>query len=254
MNSSIVKPLTYGRFGNFLFQAAAAMGYAWRHGLEYTLPNTTLKPKHNPIYLQHLVNPKFNPEWPQEVLTEPTHAYQELPFKEEWRAGRNIILDGYWQSEKYFKEYRNSIIRDFGFEWKPMPGFVSVHVRRGDYLTIKRNGRFKHPPVPASWLMDAMQTFPGHHFIFFSDDIQWCQSVFGRRKDVTFSVGKSEVQDLVAMSHCEHHICSCSTFSWWGMYLNQNPHKRVVFPKNWFSPGWGGLDTSDIIPEWCERI
>jgi len=248
--STFVKPLTYGRMGNFLFQAAAAMGYAWRHELEFTLPNHTKNPRHNPIYLQHLVNPKFDPTWPTETITEgPTHVYEELPFKEEWRGKKNIILDGYWQSEKYFKEFRNSIISKFGFEWKPLLGFVSVHVRRGDYLKLTD----KHPPVPASWITDAMAQFPGYHFIFFSDDIPWCRMVFGRRKDVTFSKGSSEVQDLVEMTWCEHHICSASTFSWWGAWLNQNPHKRVIMPKLWFMPG-RKEDTRDIVPEGWERL
>ena len=236
--------------GNFLFQVAAAMGYAWRHELDFAVPTTTKDPKNNPIYLQHLSNPKFQQEDPAVVLKEgPTHAYQELPYNEDWRGKQNVILDGYWQSEKYFKEFRGSVLTHFNYPWNPMPGFVSVHVRRGDYLRLTK----KHPPVPASWMMAAMDTFPGYHFVFFSDDIQWCKDIFGRRKDVTFSEGKGEVQDLVEMSWCEHHICSASTFSWWGAWLNQNPKKRVVMPKRWFMPG-RPEDTRDIVPVEWERL
>ena len=31
----------------------------------------------------------------------------------------NIILDGYWQSENYFKEIRNIIIKDFTIKFEP---------------------------------------------------------------------------------------------------------------------------------------
>lgn len=246
---NIVKPLTYGRMGNFLFQAAAAIGYACRHGLEFTVPNSTNNPKNNPIYLQHLVNPKFKIPDPCVQITEGPHSYQELPYNEEWRDKQNVILDGYWQTEKYFKECRNTVLQAFNFPWHSMPGFVSVHVRRGDYLQLTQ----KHPPVPASWITEAMGCFPGFHFIFFSDDIQWCKDVFGRRKDVTFSKGTSEVQDLIEGTWCEHHICSASTFSWWQMWLNQNPNKRVIFPKRWFMPGRPEA-THDIVPEWCEKL
>jgi hypothetical protein len=99
-----------------------------------------------------------------------------------------------------------------------------------------------------------MNKFPGYHFIFFSDDIPWCIQTFGHRKDVTFSAGRKEMEDLQYMSTCEHHVCSASTFSWWGMWLNRNPNKRVIFPKLWFTPNWGGLDTKDIVPEWCEKL
>lgn len=253
MNSTFVIPLTYGRMGNFLFQAACAMAYAWRHGLEFTLPSTTKDAKWNPIYLQHLVNPNFNPKLPSITITEKQFNYQPLPYKEEYRR-KNIILDGYWQSEKYFLEHRNAILEAFNYPWRSVPGTVSVHVRRGDYLTIKKGGQFKHPPVPVAWIEAAMERFRGYVFIFYSDDIPWCQQTFGDRKDVVFSKGTSEVDDLVGMSNCEHHICSASTFSWWGAYLNRNIRKKVIMPKHWLSPGWGGLNTSDVVPESWERL
>lgn len=238
-----------GRMGNFLFQAATTMAYAWKHQLEFTVPNTTKNLKHNPIYLGHLVHPDYRPEDPCVHIEEKVHTYQELEYQEEWRNKSNVTLHGYWQTEKYFLEYREQVLQKFAFPWKPLPGFVSVHVRRGDYLRLTT----KHPPVPVSWIMKAMERFPGFHFIFFSDDIPWCKSVFSRRKDVSFSKGTNEVQDLIDMSQCDHHICSASTFSWWGMWLNQNPQKRAIFPKLWFQPG-RKEDTKDIIPEWCERI
>lgn len=231
--------------GNFLFQAACAIGYAARHQLEFTLPDTTTNPKHNPIYLQHLVKPGWRPTDKDQLVVEGTHAYQELPFREEWRDC-NIILDGYWQTEKYFKEHRQLVLDLFNFFWAPLEGFVSVHVRRGDYLKLRK----KHPYIGREWIETAMSQFPGYHFVFFSDDIPWCQQVFGKRKDVSFETG-NEVQDLQRMSCCEHHICSASTFSWWGAWLNRNPKKKIFIPKDWFVPGHGGLDTSDIVPlEW----
>jgi hypothetical protein len=235
--------------GNFLFQAATAMAYAWKHGLDYSLPNTTSDGINNPIYLQHLVNPKFNKHLRTVVVKEQGHGHQELPFNPEWRAG-NIQLDGYWQSEKYFVAYRDQIIKAFGYPWQHVKGWVSFHVRRGDYLTLTR----KHPPVTMEWMERAMNLFPGYHFRFFSDDLVWCQSAFGHRKDCAFSNSKGIVQDLVQMSWCEHHICSASTFSWWGAWLNQNPNKRVIMPNWWFTPGYQGLDTKDIVPASWERL
>lgn len=249
-NVGMVKPVTYGRMGNFLFQAAATMAYAWRNGMEFTLPDRTNDNKWNPIYLQHLVHPKFNSKLPCTLVKEKQFNFQVIPFKEEWRKG-NIFLDGYWQSEKYFKDYRDQVLKVFGYKWELAGGSCSVHVRRGDYLTIKRGKQFKHPPVPKEWMERAMSMFPGFRFVFFSDDINWCKATFGHRSDCVFSEGQSEEQDLVLMSCCEHHICSASTFSWWGAWLNRNPNKVVIMPNHWLSPGWGGLDTSDIVPpEW----
>jgi hypothetical protein len=180
------------------------------------------------------------------------HGYQRIPFHEEWRSG-NIVLDGYWQSEKYFKDYRDLVIEKLGFAWHLEPQ-VSVHVRRGDYLTIRRAGLFKHPTVTQQWYETAMAKFPGMQFKFFSDDIPWCQQMFGNRKDCGFASGSNEVQDLVEGSWCEHNICSASTFSWWQAWLNRNPLKRVVIPTHWLTPGWANLYMGDIVPETWERL
>lgn len=245
----MVKPLTYGRMGNFLFQVACAITYAWRHGLEFTIPNTTKDPRNNPIYLQHLVNPRWDPALPSVQIVEQSHAFQVLPFQEAWRD-KNIILDGYWQTEKYFLEFRDRLLETFAYPWEPWKGIVSFHVRRGDYLRLA----YKHPPVSLDWMHRAMALFPGYHFLFFSDDIKWCQSVFGDRKDVTFSTGKSIEEDLIRMSWCEHHICSASTFSWWGAWLNRNPQKRILMPDWWFTPGYQRINTKDIVPTHWERL
>jgi len=248
MTQGMVKPITAGRMGNFLFQAAAAMSYAWDHGMEYTLPDTTNSPVHNPIYLQHLVRPNFDKTLPQVVVEEQQFCHHERPFKEEWKSG-NILLQGWWQTEKYFAHYRERILKEFGFLWKPVDG-VAVHVRRGDYLRLRN----KHPEVPISWILKAMNLFPGKVFYFFSDDIRWCQKTFGHRSDCIFASTNNPEADLVMGSCMAHQICSASTFSWWIYYLNRNPNKRGIFPRLWYVPGHGGLDVKDIWPSGCEHL
>jgi len=250
MNRGMVIPFTVGRMGNFLFQAAATIGYARHYGLDFTMPAGPWPPRNDPVYLPHLVNESYDPRLPATFVKESVFHYHEIPFKEEWIEGQNIILDGYWQSERYFKDIRGEILTLFGFGWMLVEGMVSVHVRRGDYLKWVK----KHPKVPAEWITRVMSEFPGYQFKFFSDDIPWCKKMFGHRKDCSFSEGKNEVEDLENMSWCEHQICSASTFSWWGAWLNRNPKKRVIMPKKWFVDGWGGADTKDVVPPEWERL
>lgn len=247
--NGMVMPLTYGRMGNFLFQAATAMAYAWKHGMEYTLPSTTKDPFNNPIYLQHLVNKNYCLNLRSVRVEERGHGYQEIAFQEHWKR-MNIILDGYWQSEKYFIEYRDRVLEEFNYPWDHKQEWVSVHVRRGDYLILSK----KHPVVTKQWYEQAMESFPDYRFRFFSDDIGWCMRAFGDRGDCTFSQDKTPEQDLIDMSCCAHHICSASTFSWWGAWLNRSVAKRIVMPQHWFVPGYKSIYTEDIVPPDWERL
>ena len=151
----MVIPKTYGRLGNFLFQVASAIGYAKRHNLDFTVPTRTKDPKWNPVYLQHLANPDYNPAIPVVRVTERGHAYQEIPFKQTWRA-RNIELDGYWQSERYFKEWRFSILDLFGYPWSKSPG-VWVFTSAGEIMSSWRinTPRSRSPGMLGPWIISG---------------------------------------------------------------------------------------------------
>jgi hypothetical protein len=160
------------------------------------------------------------------------------------------MLDGYFQSEKYFAEYRDAFIHATRLPWRPRND-ISIHVRRGDYLQYPN----KHPVVPDRYYGEAigMATRLGFRdFHVFSDDIKWCRDYFTESRFpgvFHFSEGNDEMADMIAISNCAGgHINSSSTFSWWGAWLNRNPQKFVITPEQWFVPGHGGLDTSDIIP------
>lgn len=251
-----------GRLGNFLFEAASCMAYAWDHGLDFQLPDKTRDPYWHPIYLQHLAGP-VDGNRPKVVVAEKQFTYHQREFRPEWKENFVIYLQGYWQNEKYFAKYRERILRQFRYPWFTAGKIVSVHVRRGDYLTIRKGAMLKHPPVTKEWYEHQMAKFPGHVFAFYSDDIEWCKKTFGDRDDVKFSArwsgpcgnfqGSPEEGDLVCMSCCEHHICSASTFSWWGAWLNRSPRKRIIMPKHWITPGWSDLDFSDVVPKEWER-
>lgn len=227
----------YGRLGNNLFQKAAAIGYAVKHQLPYSL---------SPAVCAQKID-----------IREYTHAYQELPFSEQWKH-QCIRLDGYWQSEKYFAHCREEVLKAFSYRLEPVfPDTCAIHVRRGDYL----NYPDKHPVVTEEYIRLAVNVMISKtnicKFKFFSDDIAWCKELIEmlhkEYPDIWwgYSEGRTEAQDLAHMFSCQHQIISNSTFSWWGAWLNQNPAKVVVSPSkhNWFGPGNAHLDTSDIIPD-----
>lgn len=246
-----------GRFGNWFMEAATALAYALRHDLDFTTPKQDNRDKFwNPTYCHHLYNENWNPNLEEVRLWENGHQYQELPFEESWRD-KNIVIEGYRQSEKYFIDFRDEVLSLFGFKWELKPGIVSIHIRRGDYLTITG----KHILYSIEYMRKATSIFynKGYdHFKVFSDDINWCKEEFSKPDfgafNIEFSTNTNEIDDVVEMSCCEHHINSSSTFAWAAAWLNRNPDKIVLTPVDWFQPGWMNMDTSHIIPKTWIKI
>jgi len=241
-----------GRAGNFMFEAATSLAYALKHGLDYTIPLHTSNEKWSPIYLKHLQDRSYNPHLHKIELWENGHQYQDIPFKEEWRE-LNISVEGYRQSEKYFKDYRSEILYLFDVPYEKV-NRCSIHARYGDYLTVKDNkGQYKHVVVDEAYLSRAMNHIIDNTgvstFKVFSDDIELFKQRHGGMWDFEYSSNTNEWDDLVEISCHAHHINSSSTFSWWGSWLNRNPDKVIVTQEQWFNGNWMNLNVDDIVPE-----
>lgn len=240
----MISYLPQGRFGNALFQASATIALALRNGVEFSMPTQTSSDKWSPLILQHLVNPNYIHGESDIIINESSFHYKPIPYKKEW-DNLQVQLCGYFQSEKYFIDFKKEVIELFSFPYKLNKGFVSVHLRRTDFIELSN----KHPIVTNEWYFEAMSLFPNKQFIIFSDDIPYCKNAFKHRNDCYFSEGKTPEQDMVEMANCESNISSASTFSWWASYLNKNEDKKVILPQLWFTPNWDNADTSDLIPE-----
>src|SRR3990167_831578 len=150
------------------------------------------------------------------------------------------------QDEKYFVRYKDEIKKLFsdGIDQR-YKGYVGVHVRRAKnpinpqepaysenpfYVDL---GHHLHEDMSDNYYVKAMAMFPNYKFLIFSDDPEWCreQEIF---KDCQILHG-SEIDDLNDMASCEHNIIANSSFSWWAAWLNPNPDKIVVAPKQWFA-------------------
>lgn len=144
---------------------------------------------------------------------------------------KELGVDYYFQDEKWFEKYKQDILRmfgsDIGFDHR-----VSLHIRRTDMVT----NNFDINLSETDFYDKAIAMFPGDRFLVFSDDISWCKERFkGDRFD--FSEGLNEEQDLKLMASCKHNIIANSSFSWWAAYLNPNPSKIVVCPKQNYIDG-----------------
>jgi glycosyl transferase family 11 len=230
-----------GRLGNNMFQMAAAIGLATKHGESARFDKGDLAKVQLDHYFSGVLALCTRCKV-SEVYEEPTFRFHQIQYT------KNMQLRGWWQSEKHFEHCRDEVLRAFNFnpgtEELRGRGVVGVHVRRGDYVNLV--GQF--PTVTLEYLEEAMNFFPGYSFLFFSDDIEWCKAHF-KGDQYMFSTGRSPQRDIEVMSQCEHQVISNSSFSWWAAWLNLNPNKKVIAPKVWFGPKNSYYNqTQDVIP------
>jgi hypothetical protein len=177
---------------------------------------------------------------------------------------RTVFLDGWWQSELYFREHRDLMLSELSFRERPDAvnqgwlekirgcNSVCVHVRRGDYLTDE----FIHRVIGVCSLEYYQAAFSAiresvssPEFFVFSDDPEWTRQnlpVPEPRHFISHNCGVSDHEDLRLMSACKHFIIANSTFSWWGAWLSTFAQKQVIAPKRWFASTKSS--TKDIVP------
>ena len=189
----------------------------------------------------------------------------------------NVNLDGYFQTEKYFENIKDSIREDFQFQdeiLNPCKEMVDslgdgrkifLHIRRGDpklpwaYVNLEN----AHPLQTWEYYGEALKQFPEDiPVLVFSDVIEWCQEQeFFKSDRFIMSETKEEFPDgqrvpwtdLCLMSLCTDAIIANSSYSWWGAWLIDNPDKKVIAPKNWFGKQFDHYNMNDLIPEgWIE--
>nr|VFJ74414.1 MAG: Glycosyl transferase family 11 [Candidatus Kentron sp. FW] len=281
-----------GGLGNQMFQYAAGRALSLRRGVplaidrrgfdEYILRNYGL----DKFVLQAVdADPRYLPPLNKKkritrlfkrfgLGTSYPRVFREKAFEfypEVLDLPDGTYLKGYWQSERYFLDAQDTIRRDFAFRHPPSPinadylgqirqGIsVSVHIRRGDYVSDKAASAligtcsFEYYQRAARLLEERVESTP--RFYVFSDDPDWARTNMkfnGEMHIVRHNDASTDFEDLRLMSACSHHIIANSTFSWWAAWLNPSPDKIVIAPARWFRSD--KLDDKDLIPSKWLRV
>ena len=186
-----------------------------------------------------------------------------------------VLLQGYLQSWKYFKDSAREIRQLFTFQPDIIEKaerflqetkkehfmhkktlkkvtFVGIHVRRGDMVNSSKG----YMVASRSYFLKAMAVFKKkfRHIIFVvaSDTRKWCEENLPDTIYMT-KKGSSGVLDMAILSRCNHTISSVGTFSWWSAWLTngittyympparEGSRLRKVFSQDYldfFWPGW----------------
>jgi hypothetical protein len=169
----------------------------------------------------------------------------------------NSAIDGYFQTDKYFNhckdlildilKFKDSIIEKSKSLLPDKENLVSIHIRRGDYTTPNPY----HIIIGEDYVDNALLNFKDkdYHFVVFSDDVEWCKSIWGDKDNFTIFESDSHYVDMCAMSLCDHNIIGNSSFSWWASYLSTKNMRKVIAPRKWFGVGYSNYIIDDIYTD-----
>lgn len=273
-----------GGLGNQLFQYAAGRNLASRNKTELVLDLSFLNKKKDSTNFTNRdfalasfnINARVEEDFAGKYLGEgtglfgrikkrllnyPVYYYYSLEFDPTFFSfGKRVILEGYFQSEKYFSEIKDVLQRELTLRYPVVHAgeqggeeeTVGIHFRRGDFANLQSAASFNGVCDPGYYrkAIDLVkQKLANPVFCIFSDDIQWVKDNFridAAHRYIENKGPDAALKDFDMLKNCRHQVIANSTFSWWAAWLNPYKEKIVIAPRQWLAdPGI----KHDIIPE-----
>lgn len=236
-----------GGLGNMMFQIAAGASLAKDIDVDfaYTLDAWSGITKHKINHFPTTIFKNIKSVQRKDITNEYS-LYQEKDFSYSGLPiNDHLIINGYFQSEKYFSHNREYIKNIFNIIPNPdFKNYTFLHVRRKDYLLHSQI----HNICPLSYYEKALNDICADKCIVLSDDIEWCKKNIDI-PNLEFSNSTIELEDMSIMISCKNAIIANSTFSWWGAWLSNS--QKIVAPKTWFGPqgpkSWSDIYCKDWI-------
>lgn len=184
----------------------------------------------------------------RKLLPFTVHWFKESAmYHPEIFALENMYISGYFACEKYYADILYDLRQKIQFPKSSNPvnielaknmkvcESVSVHIRRGDYLSPENAEMFGNICTEKYYegaINLIKENCKNPHFYLFSDDISYAKERFPGQEYTVVDInhGNDSFYDIWLMSQCRHNICANSTFSFWGARLNENEDKMMIRP------------------------
>ena len=252
-----------GSLGNQFFQLCSLVGIARTRGFEWAVPlKLTDSNEEIPVF-RYFELRKFRLEnaYDNSSLGNRRHLSKPNRFldttgvrfdaKLKHGVPDDVDLSAYLQSYKYFDELASEIKSEFSVKEKyrkiPAAGseYISLHVRRGDYL----NHPATHRVLPISYYMNALKNLPDLpiKIVVAPQDKMWVEdSPLSSVKSAEISSG-TEIDDWQVLANSRFAIIANSTFSYSAAYCSTSV-RTVIAPKVWFGWSYSKSQSMDICP------
>jgi hypothetical protein len=163
-------------------------------------------------------------------------------------------LNGFFQTDKYFIDYRKDILDFFTFknlmydirakeiiQSLNRKVIICAHSREGDYVTDPG-----FTTVNEEYFKTAFNILMIKHnlqpldigCIFISDNKKSSKLNFLNNTNIKLLISQeNNFVDMSIMKNANHCITANSTFSWWGAWLNKN-NPTIISPYKWINFGF----------------
>jgi hypothetical protein len=176
-----------------------------------------------------------------------------------------VYLEGYWQSEDYFKDVTPTLRQDLKIIAPTDTANLAMAAQIRACTAVAVHVRFFDQPqvqginnAPGDYYTRAVATMlrlvPDAHYFIFSDQPEAARIRISLPDEQVTLVEHNKgdgyaFADLWLMTQCQHFIIANSTFSWWGAWLAGYPAKQIITPGFEMRQGkmWWGF--KGLLPE-----
>ena len=185
-----------------------------------------------------------------------------------------VYIEGYWQSEDYFKDIELQIKEElYIYPPKDLKNLamlrkikskvaVAIHFRFFDNSITRPNIKIQNNiNTSIDYYKKAItrmnEHFPNAHYFIFSNQPQKVANYLPLDQEKMTIIDhnhndKTAYADLWLMSNCQHFIIAKSTFSWWGAWLSSYKSKIIIAPKlDESNTSWS---SKSLIPKTWQKI
>lgn len=164
------------------------------------------------------------------------------------KKGRNILVRGWFESEKYFDSISHLIRQEITplrqnvsltelRDKLELSNSICVSIRRGDFTADCYKNEFLVCTLDyyMKGVRYILEKHPDSLILLCSDDVEWCKNnvCFDTDNVIFEPAGISPSETFSLMISCHHFVISNSTFHFWAQFVSNHSDKIVVAPSIW---------------------
>ena len=190
-------------------------------------------------------------------ITKYSSDYKNLVFD------NNLFLEGHFESERYFKDYKDEIKGEFKLKnqvsLKKNPYFNEINKLNSVSICLRQNRFIEGKGQNTSQNKQKSLNFTLEQINYINKSVDYIKSKVSNpafflwsndfsniyKKDFNFNYEEiklydnesaldKRIQSLFLLTQCNHFIVTTSTFNWWGAWLSERNDKIILRPSDKF--------------------